>query len=104
MNLPAGCGDMSDEVVLLQRTVYELRETGIQWNLRLSGVLLQKTVIIKSKVGPCVFRKVVRGDITLFYVFDAFYVNLMISWYKRPLLIRWLSVSIYNMSRRLQRL
>ena len=35
MRLPAGCGDMSGEVVLLQRAVYGFRQAGRQWSLRL---------------------------------------------------------------------
>ena len=65
MKLPAGCGDMSVEVVLLQRAVYGLRQAGRQWNLRLSGMLQQKTGIEQRKADPCVFRKVVDGDVTI---------------------------------------
>ena len=65
MRLPAGCGDMSGEVVLLQRAVYGLRQAGRQWSLRLSRVLLQKLGMEQSKAEPCVFRKVVDGEITL---------------------------------------
>ena len=44
IRLPAGCGDMSGEVVLLQRAVYGLRQAGRQWSLRLLiKVLLQTT-------------------------------------------------------------
>ena len=55
MRLPAGCGDMSGEVVLLQRTVYGLRQAGRKWSLRLSRVLMQNTGMEKSKADPCVF-------------------------------------------------
>ena len=65
MRLPTGCGHMSGEVVLLQRAVYGLRQAGRQWSLRLSRVLLQTTGIEKSKADPCVFRKVVDGEVTL---------------------------------------
>ena len=65
MRLPAGCGDMSDEVVLLQCAMYGLRQAGRQWSLRLSRVLLQKIGMKQSKAGPCVFRKVVDGEVTL---------------------------------------
>ena len=64
IRLPAGCGDMSGEVVLLQRAVYGLRQAGRQWSLRLSKVLLQRTGMEKSKAGWCVFRKVVDGEVT----------------------------------------
>ena len=50
MRLPAGCGDMSSEAVLLQRAVYGLLQAGRQWNLRLSRVLLQKIGMEQSKV------------------------------------------------------
>ena len=54
MRLPAGCGDTSGEVVLLQRAVYGLRQAGRQWSLRLSRVLLQTTGMEQSKADPCV--------------------------------------------------
>ena len=65
MRLPAGCGDMRGEVVLLQRGVYGLRQAGRQWSLRLSRVLLQKIGMEQSKADPCVFRKVVDEEVTL---------------------------------------
>ena len=65
MRLPAGCGDMSGEVVLLQRAVYGLRQAGRHWSLRISRVLLHKIGMEQSKVDPCVFRKVVDGEVTL---------------------------------------
>ena len=66
MRLPAGFGDVSGEVVLLQRAVYGLREPGRQWSLLLvSRVLLQKIGMGQSKADPCVFRKVVNGEVTL---------------------------------------
>ena len=89
--LPAGCGDMSGEVVLLQRAVYGLRQAGRQWSLRRSRVLLQKIGMEQSKAGPCVFRTVVDGEVTLIVcvhvddlavtakskeTFDAFYAQL----------------------------
>ena len=93
MRLPAGCGDMSGEVVLLQRAVYGLQQAGRQWSLRLSrrSVLLQKIGMKQSKVDPCVFRKVVDGEVPLIIcvhvdniavtakekeTFDAFYARL----------------------------
>ena len=71
MRPPAGCGDMSGEVVLLQRAVYGLRQAGRQWSLRLSGVLLQKIGMEQSKADPRVFRKVVDWEAALIvlYVF-----------------------------------
>ena len=71
MRLPAGGGEMSGEVVLLQRAVYGLRQAGRQWSLRLSGVILQKTGMEQSKAGPCVFCKVVDGEVTLIVCFHA---------------------------------
>ena len=65
MRLPAGCGDVSGDIVLLQRAVYGLRQAGRQWSLRLSRVLLQKTDMEQGKADPCVFRKVVNGEVTL---------------------------------------
>ena len=64
MRLPADCGDMSGEVVLLQRAVYGLRQAGLQWSWRLSRVLLQKIGMEHSKADPCMFRKVVDGEVS----------------------------------------
>ena len=51
--LPAGCGDMSGEVILLQRAVYGLRQAGRQWSLRLrTTVILQKPGMEKNKADP----------------------------------------------------
>ena len=89
--LPAGCEDMSGEVVLLQRGVYGLRQAGRQRSLRLSRVLLQKISMEQSKTDPCVFRQMVDGEVTLIVcvhvddlvvtgkdkdTFDAFYAQL----------------------------
>ena len=65
MRLPASCGDISDEVVLLQRNVYRLRQARRQWSLQLSRATLQKNSMEQSKADPCVFSKVVDGEITL---------------------------------------
>lgn len=56
---------MSGEVVLLQRTVYGLRQAGSQRGLRLSGVFLHNPVMEQSKADPRVFRKVLDEDVTL---------------------------------------
>ena len=50
MRLPAGCGDMNGEVVLLQRAVYGLRQAGRRWNLWLSRVFLLRIKLAWSKV------------------------------------------------------
>ena len=91
IKLPAGCGDMGGEVVLLQRAVYGLRQAGRQWSLRLSRVLLQKTGVGQSKGDPYVFRKMVDGEVTFIVcvrvddqavtandkdMFDVFYAQL----------------------------
>ena len=64
MRLPAGCGDIIGEVVLLHRAVYGLRHTGRQWSLWLSRVLLQKPGMEQSKDNSCAFPKVVDGEVT----------------------------------------
>ena len=90
MRFPGGYGDMSGEVVLLQRAVYGLRQAGRQRSFRLNRVLLQKIGLKQSKAGPYV-RKVVDGEVTLIVgvhvddlavtandknMFDAFYAQL----------------------------
>ena len=69
MRLPTGCGDMSGEVVQLQRAVYGLRQAGRHRSLQLCRVPLQKTGMEQSKADPCVFRKVVDGEVTLLVVY-----------------------------------
>ena len=91
MRLPAGCGDMSGEVVLLQRAAYGLLRAGRQSSLRLSRVLLHKIGMEQSKADPCVFRTVVDEEVALIVcvhvddlavtaknkeTFDAFYAQL----------------------------
>ena len=83
MRIPAGCGDMSGEVVLLH--------AGRQWSLRLSRVLLKKTDMEQSKAGPRMFPEVVDREVRLIVciqvddlavtakdkqTFDAFYAQL----------------------------
>ena len=53
MNIPDGCGDMSREVVLLQRVAYGRRRAGRQWSLRLSKGFMQKAGMEQSKADPC---------------------------------------------------
>ena len=91
MRLPAGCGDIRGEVVLLQRAVYGLRQADRQWSLRLSRMVPQKTGMGQSKADPCVFRNVVDREVTVIvcvhvddlavtakdkHTFDAFYAQL----------------------------
>ena len=65
MRLPAGCGDMSGEVILLQSAVFGLRQVDRQSSLRLSRVLQQKTGMEQSKADRWVLRKVVEGEVIL---------------------------------------
>lgn len=44
MRLPAGCSDMSENVVRLQRAVHGFRQTCRQWNVRHSGVLSYRSL------------------------------------------------------------
>ena len=70
--LPAGCGDMGGEVVLLQRAVYGLRQAGGQSSLQLGRVLQQKPGMGQSKADSCVFKeksKVVDGRLPSLYLF-----------------------------------
>ena len=86
--------------------MYGLRQAGRQRSFRLSGVFLQKTCTEQSKGDPCVFRKVLNGEVTLIVcvhvddlvvaekdkeAFDALYTQLLeefsvndmgdVSWY-----------------------
>ena len=66
MRLPAGFEGMSSEVVLLQRTVYGLRQVGRQWSLRPSRMLLKKTGIEQSKTDLRLFRKVMEVTLNIY--------------------------------------
>ena len=65
MRLPDRCGEMSDEVVLLQRAVRGLWLADSQWSLRLRRMLIQKMGMKQSKADPCVFLKMVDGEVSL---------------------------------------
>ena len=70
MRLPACCGGMRGEVVLLQRAVYRLRQACRQVTLRLSRVLLQKIGMEQSNADLwCVVRKFVDAEVTLNLVY-----------------------------------
>ena len=75
-----------------ERAVYGLRQAGRQWSLRLSRVLLLKIGMEQIKADPCVFRKVMDGEVTLIVcvhvddqgvtakdkeTFDAFYAQML---------------------------
>ena len=64
MKLPDGYGDMSGNIVRLNRSLYGLKQSGQQW----AGLLVDTVVLFgmeHSRTDPCVFRLVVDGKVEL---------------------------------------
>ena len=67
MKLPDGCGDMSGDIVRLNRSPYGLNQSGRQW----AGFLVETVVdhgMEQCRTYPCVFRMVVDGKVELIMV------------------------------------
>ena len=64
MNLLAGCGEQSKRTAKLERAIYGLKQSGRQW-----GHLCADTLIAdgfeQCKADPCIFRKVVDGEVVM---------------------------------------
>ena len=64
MKLPGGCGEMSEKIVRLNRSLYGLKQSGRQW----AGLLVETVVeygMEQCRIDPCVFRMVVHGKVEL---------------------------------------
>ena len=57
--------DKRGEIVKLNKAVYGLKQTGRQWLLRLTQVLVEKVGMEQCKADQCVFRLRVDGETTM---------------------------------------
>ena len=64
MKLPGGCGDLSGKYVELKKALYGLKQSGALWN-NLLVTKLAKHGMEQCKADPCVFRKIVKGEVIL---------------------------------------
>ena len=55
LRLPRGCGEMSGKVVLFNKALHELKQTGRSWYKLLSSTLVE-CGFEQCWVDPCVFR------------------------------------------------
>ena len=65
MKLPDGCGDKSDKVVKLNKSVYGLKQAGRRWAMRLGDVIVRKIGMEQFKADPCGFRLIRDGVVVM---------------------------------------
>ena len=63
--LPPGCGRLSGKVVKLLKCQYGLKQAGREWHLLLVTWLVEKTGMEQCKAEPCVFRKIIKNEVSL---------------------------------------
>ncbi|CAB1099569.1 unnamed protein product [Ectocarpus sp. CCAP 1310/34] len=59
---PEGCGSMSGKVVKVERALYGLKQSGREWGFEAAYALIENGYE-QCRVDPCVFRKVVDGEV-----------------------------------------
>ena len=62
MKPPGECGDTPGKIVRLNRSLYDLKQSGRQW-VGLSVEAVAEYGIEHCRTDPCVFRMVVNGDV-----------------------------------------
>ena len=65
LRLPPGCGELSGKVVKLLKCQYGLKQAGREWHLLLVTWLVEKIGMEKCKAEPCVFREIVKNEMSL---------------------------------------
>ena len=65
MCLPPGCGELSGKDVKLLKGQYALKQAGREWHLLLVTWLVEKIGMEQCKAEPCVFRKIVKNEVSL---------------------------------------
>ena len=65
MRLPTGCSELSGKVVKILKCQYGLKQAGREWHLLLVAWLVEKIVMEQCKAEPCVFRKVIKNEVSL---------------------------------------
>ncbi|CAB1096840.1 unnamed protein product [Ectocarpus sp. CCAP 1310/34] len=62
LRFPEGCGSMSGKVVKVERALYGLKQSGREWWFEAADALIENGYE-QCRVDPCVFRKVVDGEV-----------------------------------------
>ncbi|CAB1100124.1 unnamed protein product [Ectocarpus sp. CCAP 1310/34] len=62
LRFPEGCGSMSGKVVKVERALYGLKQGGREWGFEAADALIENGYE-QCRVDPCVFRKVVDGEV-----------------------------------------
>eukprot|EP00752_Nemacystus_decipiens_P011252 g10000.t1 len=62
LRLPDGCGEMSGRVVKVERALYGLKQSGREWGFEAADALIENGYE-QCRVDPCVFRKMVDGEV-----------------------------------------
>ncbi|CAB1101563.1 unnamed protein product [Ectocarpus sp. CCAP 1310/34] len=65
LRFPEGCGSMSGKVVKVERALYGLMQSGREWGFEAADALIENGYK-QCRVDPCVFRKVVDGEVFAF--------------------------------------
>ncbi|CAB1102912.1 unnamed protein product [Ectocarpus sp. CCAP 1310/34] len=62
LRFPEGCGSMSGKVVKVERALYGLKQSGREWGFEAADALIEYGYE-QCRVDPCIFRKVVDGEV-----------------------------------------
>ncbi|CAB1110128.1 unnamed protein product [Ectocarpus sp. CCAP 1310/34] len=62
LRFPGGCGSMSGKVVNVESALYGLKQSGREWGFEAADALIEDGYE-QYRVDPCVFRKVVDGEV-----------------------------------------
>ncbi|CAB1117832.1 unnamed protein product [Ectocarpus sp. CCAP 1310/34] len=62
LRFPEGHGSMSGKVVKVERALYGLKQSGREWGVEAADALIENGYE-QCRVDPCVFRKVVDGEV-----------------------------------------
>lgn len=56
LKFPAGCGDLTDKIVKLKKSIYGLKQSGRMWNLKIASLLINLG-FKQSQADQCLFIK-----------------------------------------------
>ncbi|CAB1111877.1 unnamed protein product [Ectocarpus sp. CCAP 1310/34] len=62
LRFPEGCGNMSGKVVKVERALSGLKQSGREWGFKAADAVIENGYE-QCRVDPCVFRKVVDGEV-----------------------------------------
>ncbi|CAB1107675.1 unnamed protein product [Ectocarpus sp. CCAP 1310/34] len=75
LRLPDGCGVWTGKAVKVERALYGLKQSGSEWGFEVADALISNGYE-QCRVDPCIFRKVVDGDVVgliVIYVDDIMF-------------------------------